>query len=242
MKDLTGQTFGRLTVIKRAPKHWTDNKGAQHYANNYWLCQCTCGNQKIVSTQALTTITKDKTLSCGCWRSERLSQYNSKSNTYIIHQEENYIEGFTTKNESFKIDLDDYDKVKKICWHITKGYVVDRNGIRLHRFVMGLEKNGGKVIDHINHDKTDNRKQNLRIVEQAQNVLNTRRENPYGHPGITYRRDTTTPRPYRVEWYGQRVGNFATAEEAVKAWEEYDALHRTEFHYDVTKDIRNFNE
>lgn len=56
--DLTGQTFGRLTVIKR------DGYIGKAIA---WLCRCTCGNTVRVSGIHL----KDgHTQSCGCLRKE----------------------------------------------------------------------------------------------------------------------------------------------------------------------------
>jgi len=54
LKDLTGQRFGRLTVIKRA-----ENK----YGRATWLCQCDCGNQKEVQSWNLVS---GQTKSCGC--------------------------------------------------------------------------------------------------------------------------------------------------------------------------------
>lgn len=54
-EDLTGQKFGRLTVIQRTK----NNK----YGNLMWLCQCECGKQKIVRGSHL----KGKRIqSCGC--------------------------------------------------------------------------------------------------------------------------------------------------------------------------------
>lgn len=52
--DLTGQKFGRLTVIGFA---YTKNK------KNYWECKCDCGNTCFVPTTYLTT---GVTISCGC--------------------------------------------------------------------------------------------------------------------------------------------------------------------------------
>ena len=45
-KDLTGQIFGKLTVIS----HAYNKDGRQ-----YWNCLCTCGNSTIVSTHSLTS-------------------------------------------------------------------------------------------------------------------------------------------------------------------------------------------
>ena len=53
-EDLTGQTFGILTVIKRAEQ----GKGSVR-----WLCRCECGNEKTVAARDLKA---GKTKSCGC--------------------------------------------------------------------------------------------------------------------------------------------------------------------------------
>lgn len=43
--------------------------------------------------------------------------------------------------------------------------------VKLHHLVMGKPKKG-LVTDHINRDKLDNRKENLRFVTQRENLLN----------------------------------------------------------------------
>ena len=48
-KDLTGQTFGKLTVIKRVE----DQKAGRPM----WLCQCECGNLTTVSSTRLSGLT-----------------------------------------------------------------------------------------------------------------------------------------------------------------------------------------
>lgn len=53
MIDLTGRTFGRLTVIQY-----------DHSKNGaYWLCRCECGKTKVIKG---TSLTKGLTTSCGC--------------------------------------------------------------------------------------------------------------------------------------------------------------------------------
>ena len=69
------------------------------------------------------------------------------------------------------IDLDDIDKVKDIRWLFDGRYVRSSNKkIKLHRFVIDAPKN--KIIDHINHNVLDNRKNNLRICTQNDNAKN----------------------------------------------------------------------
>lgn len=52
--DITGQRFGKLIALKKAPSR---------NGNTYWLCQCDCGNQKEIQTGNLT---RGATKSCGC--------------------------------------------------------------------------------------------------------------------------------------------------------------------------------
>lgn len=57
--DLTGQRFGRLTVIKRA--------GSDNQNQATWLCECECGNYTSVGSSDLR---RGKTTSCGCYHNE----------------------------------------------------------------------------------------------------------------------------------------------------------------------------
>ena len=59
LKDLTGQTFGYLTVIKRA-ENTKDGKPK-------WLCRCVCGRLKKVAGSDLKK-KKHSTRSCGCMK------------------------------------------------------------------------------------------------------------------------------------------------------------------------------
>lgn len=56
--DITGQTFGRLTVTAPAGSR---NKRAM------WLCLCSCGRETTVMGKLLRS---GNTKSCGCWRSD----------------------------------------------------------------------------------------------------------------------------------------------------------------------------
>lgn len=58
LEDLTGQRFGRLTVIERAE---TTNVSTR------WKCICDCGNECTVIAQNLK---RGHTISCGCYREE----------------------------------------------------------------------------------------------------------------------------------------------------------------------------
>ena len=58
--DLTGQTFGKLTVLEEAQER---NKSG----SVCWICQCECGNTVVVSGDNLR---RNHTKSCGCQKKE----------------------------------------------------------------------------------------------------------------------------------------------------------------------------
>ena len=55
IRGLTGQTFGKLTVVSFA--------GSSNRGKATWLCKCECGNEKTVAGGNLTS---GRTKSCGC--------------------------------------------------------------------------------------------------------------------------------------------------------------------------------
>lgn len=62
--DLTGRTFGRLTVIAFA-----GGQGAGRPAR--WFCRCSCGGNVTTTASALV---RGQSTSCGCYRREQISK------------------------------------------------------------------------------------------------------------------------------------------------------------------------
>lgn len=62
--DLTGQRFGRWTVLRRAPLARKEGNGSI----NGWLCRCDCGTERVVVARALTS---GSSASCGCQTREK---------------------------------------------------------------------------------------------------------------------------------------------------------------------------
>lgn len=100
--------------------------------------------------------------------------------------------GYTSKGEEFYFDLEDYEKIKSYNWYIdSKGYVMKSNpSKRMHRLIMG-NPDRNISIDHIYHNKRDNRKSRLRIVSNSQNQMNrsTPSQNTSGHRGISFHKN-----------------------------------------------------
>ncbi len=100
--------------------------------------------------------------------------------------------GITLNGEKFVIDGEDFEKVKNYCWRKDRnGYIVanSRNGknkiVRLHRIIMNAKNE--EIVDHINWDKSDNRKSNLRMANKTQNNINIKRKknNTSGYTGVS---------------------------------------------------------
>jgi len=68
IKDLTGQRFGRLTVLKFAGR-----KPSGKQFKTMWLCKCDCGNVKTIASGELGNGT---TQSCGCLHKEFIGNLN----------------------------------------------------------------------------------------------------------------------------------------------------------------------
>lgn len=68
-KDLTGQHFGRLTVLKYT--------GTNRSHRALWLCKCACGQEKIINSNSLLM---GATRSCGCLNDEQRRKKGSEAN------------------------------------------------------------------------------------------------------------------------------------------------------------------
>ena len=71
------------------------------------------------------------------------------------------------------IDQSDYDALSKYRWHYHDGYAtanINGTSVYMHRMVANTPQ--GMHTDHINHDKLDNRKENLRVVTRFENMQN----------------------------------------------------------------------
>ena len=73
--DETGRTYGRLTVIGRAPE--------QPSAHAYWLCRCECGALAAVPGGQLR---RGKVRSCGCLNIDSLRSRRTHGKTVGGHQ------------------------------------------------------------------------------------------------------------------------------------------------------------
>ena len=126
------------------------------------------------------------------------------------------------------IDLDDIDNIIPYRWHLddSNGYIANNTIGYLHRYIMNFPK--GMIVDHINRNKLDNRKCNLRVCSKQQNNINKSKQsnNTSGYTGVYWNKR-------RCKWVAQikvnskkiHLGYFENKEDAIesrkKAEEKY---------------------
>lgn len=227
-KDLTGEKFGRLTVMYQTEDYVTP-KG-KHEAK--WHCVCKCGGTVDVIGNSLRD---GSTKSCGCLRKENAYIANKKYNKYDLNG--TYGIGFTSNtNKEFYFDLEDYDLIKDYTWSecIRKdGYrtLLSRD-INTKKLILFHQIIGCKNYDHINRNTLDNRKENLRMCTHQENSRNRSKQknNTSGFIGIYWNKS-------KKKWTSQIhinkkvkfLGIFEDKEEAIKVRLQAEADYYGEF-------------
>lgn len=124
------------------------------------------------------------------------------------------------------VDEEDLPVLHARKWHVTrKGYVATiettaaegQRTVFFHRLVNRTPD--GLRTDHINRNKLDNRKANLRDASPSQNAVNSqlRSDNTSGHRGVRFRRGRWIA-VITCKGKNHELGAFATKEDAVAAY------------------------
>ena len=197
----------------------------------YWNCLCECGNKWSCNGA---NVRNGTTLSCGCLHQEHLSEharklghiyggYNKKYNDYDISND--FGIGYFSIGEMFYFDLEDYDKIKDFYWSKSHGYAVTRiykndniEYIYMHRLVIGAQR--GYVVDHIDRNRANNIKNNLRITNNSGNARNASiaKNNMSGFTGVIY--DNNCDKwvaQITVNYQNKSLGRFTNKEDAIRA-------------------------
>lgn len=212
MSDLMGKKYGNLTAIELVDFYESPNG----IKDGIWRCKCDCGNYKDVRASSLTS---GSVKSCGCLKHKKKGNVYELSGLCGI--------GYDSNGRKFLFDLDDYDKIKKYTWYQAQngyfrtGIKVDDKWIQIqmHRLVMNVLADD-VLIDHINGDRFDNRKSNLRYATHSQNMQNSfvSVRNTSGFRGVSFSSDDGLWRA-RININGERVdlGSYSDFHNAVKA-------------------------
>jgi len=122
------------------------------------------------------------------------------------------------------IDDDDYRHYLSHSWSVhRKGYLIYSSrgtGLRFHRLVMNAKP--GQLVDHINGDRLDNRKSNLRLCDNSKNLANRgpQKNNTSGFKGVYWAKDVKKWKA-QIAFQGKRmyIGSTSNIYEAVKMYD-----------------------
>lgn len=121
------------------------------------------------------------------------------------------------------ISKEDFEVVSNYSWHINnRGYVRantktingNRGHVMLHRIISNANKN--QIVDHINRIKTDNRRENLRLVQPLINCLN---RGPKSNAKSKYKGVSKQRNKWQVYVNRKYIGLFETEIEAAIAYD-----------------------
>lgn len=204
--DITGDRYGRLFVIKEVEP------------NGYlrrWLCQCDCGNQKIVAMNQLRT---GKTRSCGCLNRKITSTKNSVDLTGQRFGKLTVVKRSSKKNGRvvWLCQCDCGKTVNVVSSYLTNGDTVSC-GCRHAEIGEELQKYN---INNLTKDGVFTPVLKSKI----------RADNTTGVKGVTYNRRTKKYRA-QIKVKGKRyyLGEYPTLEEARKAREEGEKRYHLPF-------------
>lgn len=111
LTDLTGRKIGRLTVIK-----FDKTVMKTSHPAHYWLCQCECGNTKLVGHHCL--MKRKATQSCGCLHKEQLAERSTKPNTAFNRVYSSYTNRCKSYNVPFDLGVEEfYALTQQTCFY-----------------------------------------------------------------------------------------------------------------------------
>ncbi|WP_342439296.1 HNH endonuclease [Paenibacillus sp. FSL L8-0436] len=133
-----------------------------------------------------------------------------------------------TKGMSAIVDDDLFESLSQYSWWFHSGGYAGRSATKggkkqsvlMHRQIVDAPT--GKVVDHINGNKLDNRLENLRVTDQVGNQANRaslNRNNTSGYKGVSWNKATSRfEAGVQVEGKRNFLGLFTTAEDAARAY------------------------
>lgn len=131
-----------------------------------------------------------------------------------------------TKGKFAKVSDEDYTFLMNWKWyHVRmkdKEYAYRKEkgrSVPMHRELLKAQK--GKVVDHINHNGLDNRRENLRVCTYSQNLMNMRKTRGSSkYKGVSFHKRAKKWMAYIKKGDRKHIGYFDDEISAAKAYNE----------------------
>lgn len=164
IKNLTGKRFGKLTVLSLA-----NEEGPAR-----WLCECECGNKKIVLG---TSLTNGNTTSCGCVQKHAAAETGKASRTHGETKTALYRVWCGMKTRTENPNCDHYEwygkRGIKVCEEWKESFTAFRNWALENGYKKGLS------IDRIDNN-LGYAPNNCRWITVSENVKKSLKERNHG--------------------------------------------------------------
>lgn len=132
-----------------------------------------------------------------------------------------------TRDKFALVDDEDYENLNQYKWTFhAQGYAYNQSilgnkiCVLMHRLITNAQK--GQFVDHINHNKLDNRRENLRVCSQSQNGGNSimSKNNTTGYKGVSFDKKSQNYHAY-IMLNRKRInlGRFDNAKDAAIAYD-----------------------
>lgn len=172
--NIVGKQYAHFDILEEIPRK---PNGVRQF-----ICRCrSCGN---ISVKTKGQIENRKIMRCE--HCPPNYHFVVKGNTAV---------GILPDGNRFMIDVSDMKSVSERWWHMqSAGYIVSserqgaHNRIKLHEFLLNPAGLPNIIIDHINRNKRDCRRSNLRFVTPQQNCMNKSlsKSNRTGYVGVFF--------------------------------------------------------
>jgi hypothetical protein len=135
-----------------------------------------------------------------------------------------------TKGKFALVDDEDYEWLSKEKWCFTGRYAIaagkrkNKPSVLMHRLIVKTPK--GMETDHINHDRLDNRKENLRICTHSENMRNQLKnsKNKTGYKGVRFLEYRISKNPWnayiKINHQFVNLGFYSTPEDAARKYDQ----------------------
>lgn len=149
--------------------------------------------------------------------------------------ENNVVVCKTKKGVLFLVDFDKLNLIKQYSWSFNNGYLVaydkvQKRNIYLHQLLTNthINRDKTKVVDHVNHNKLDNRLKNLRVVTYKENSRNCTisKKNKAACTGVTFNKTRKRWQAIiTINYKNKMLGMFKSKEDAITARKQAEQIY-----------------
>lgn len=129
----------------------------------------------------------------------------------------------------------DLNRISSYSWSLMgRDYIksrIDGKDVYLHRFIM-KQDNPDIIVDHINRNKLDNRRSNLRLANRKQNAFNRNKSSNKSskYKGVSLDKSKGLWQSYiKMDGIKYLLGYFKSEREAAKTYDLYASHYYGEF-------------